>query len=198
MQWETNVTLFRMINDLGKEYEYVNPIFIFIAEYTVFLLAGMLLMYWFTRTKNNRIMAISALIAFVAAEITGKLAGKLHSNENPFAELSGVSQLIEKEINNSFPSDHTILFFSICMTFVFFRKKGSYIWLILAFLVGVSRVWVGVHYPADILAGAAIATISAYICYRIVPSSKVIHQLLGFYETMERKVWPEKHKSRDK
>ncbi|MER3122346.1 phosphatase PAP2 family protein [Bacillus altitudinis] len=62
-------------------------------------------------------MMISAGLTFILAKVLGKVAGIFYSNQQPFAELNQVNLLIEKEVNNSFPSDHTIFIFSICMVF---------------------------------------------------------------------------------
>lgn len=196
MNLEQNVTLFRMINNLGKEYTYLNPVFIFIAEYMVFFLCLAVILYWFTKTNENRLMIISASISFIFAEITGKVAGKIYSNNNPFAELVNVNKLIEKSVDNSFPSDHTILFFTFCITFFLCRKKYSYFWLLLAFSVAFSRIWVGVHYPADVIVGGIIAAISAFICYKIVPKNRLIKRLLAFYEKCEQYILPRKDHSK--
>jgi undecaprenyl-diphosphatase len=51
-----NISLFRLVNDLGKEHPFLNPAFSFIAEYMVFLLALSVLFIWFTRNTANRIM----------------------------------------------------------------------------------------------------------------------------------------------
>ncbi len=94
--------------------------------------------------------------------------GKFHTNYQPFAELPNVNKLVEKAVNNSFPSDHTIIFFSFCITFWLFKRGWGFLWGILAVLVGISRIWVGVHYPADVLVGAIISIVSATIVYQIV------------------------------
>jgi undecaprenyl-diphosphatase len=176
-----NENLFRLINDLGKEHTSFNPVFIFIAEYMVFFLALAVITFWFTRVYKNRIMVICGSITFFIAEVFGKIAGKIHSNHQPFAELSNVNQLIEKTVDNSFPSDHTILFFSFCVTFCMFRGARGSFWIILAILVGISRIWVGVHYPADILVGAMISMGTAFIVFRIIPKLNIIQILLGLY-----------------
>lgn len=194
---EININLFRMINDIGKQQTYLNPALVFIAEYMVFILAFAVIIFWFTRINKNRIMVICGTITFVFAEIIGKVAGKIHSNNQPFAELSNVNKLIEKAVDNSFPSDHTILFFSFCVTFCLFSKKWGYIWVVLAFLVGISRVWVGVHYPADVIVGAFISTVSALIVYTVVPKLNFIKKLLGIYEKGERYILPTKTKSKE-
>jgi undecaprenyl-diphosphatase len=177
-----NEYLFRLINDLGKQHPFFNPILVFIAEYMVIFLALAVVTFWFTRIKQNRIMVICGSITFVIAEILGKLAGKIHSNNQPFAELSNVNQLIEQAVDNSFPSDHTILFFSFCMTFWLFRGGKGFLWILLAVLVGISRIWVGVHYPADITVGAIISIISAFMVFRIVPKLGMTQKLLWLYD----------------
>lgn len=166
---ELNVQGFRMINNLGKEFPFLNPPFVFIAEYLLVLLAIAVLMFFFVPQIQNRLMAVCALLAVILAELIRIPAGMLHSNLQPFAELANVNQLIDKTIGNSFPSDHTILFFSICVTFALFQRRFAWLWLSIAVLVGISRIWVGVHYPADVLAGALIAAVSAGIIYATVP-----------------------------
>lgn len=177
MEIEWNVSLFRTINDLGKEYEFLNWLFITIADYTIYALAAVLLVLWAMNKGRDRLMVICGLVSCLFAVAAGKLIGKLYANQNPFAELQDVSKLIEKEIGNSFPSDHTILFFSICFTFFLFRKKNGYLWILLALAVGFSRIWVGVHYPADIMAGAAIGILSAWIFYKAIPKMRIGRKL---------------------
>ncbi|MBU6112758.1 undecaprenyl-diphosphatase [Mammaliicoccus lentus] len=182
---EINIELFRMFNDLGKEVMFLNPIMIFFAKYMKYFLLFGIIMYWFTRKRENRIMIISSMFAFVVAEVFGAIAGAIHSNNQPFAELSNVNQLIGHAIDNSFPSDHAIEFFSICITFLLFKKNLRYVWLAIAILVSISRVWVGVHYPADILVGAILGIIGAALCYWIIPQLNVIKKLLDIYELGE-------------
>ncbi|WP_353626126.1 phosphatase PAP2 family protein [Bacillus sp. JCM 19041] len=127
-------------------------------------------------------MVLAGGFAFILAWITGNLVGLFHHNYQPFYELENVNQLIHKEIDNSFPSDHTILFFSVCVVFWLFNKKQIG-WLIVAALVGLARIVVGVHYPLDVLVGALIATSFAILMYMWVPRSPL---LIGFCKHMKR------------
>ncbi|GGJ63280.1 hypothetical protein GCM10007111_26600 [Virgibacillus kapii] len=65
------------------------------------------------------------ICGYLLAEIIGKISGIIYSNDPPFEELSHVNHLIDHEIDNSFPSDHTILFFSFCITF-FLKRDREY------------------------------------------------------------------------
>ncbi|MGH0542776.1 undecaprenyl-diphosphatase [Bacillus cereus] len=191
-----NIDIFRAINDLGKQYSFLNSTMVFLAEYMVYILALIILAYWFTGARKSRVMVIQAMIAFVIAEVTGKIAGKFHLNYQPFAALPDVNKLIDHTVDNSFPSDHTILFFSICFSFWLVRKKTGWLWLILAFCVAISRIWVAVHYPFDVAVGALIGCISAVFSYWLVPKLSFIRQLLTQYERVEKHVLPSKNKSK--
>lgn len=185
---EVNIFLFRLVNDLGKEHPFLNPVFSFIAEYMVFFLALSVLFIWFSRNTDNRIMILCASIAFICAFTIGKVSGVFHSNYQPFVELTDVNKLIHKEKDNSFPSDHTILFFSYCISFWLFKRGWSILWVLLAVLVGVSRIWVGVHYPFDILAGILISLATATFIYLTLPILNVTQTTIKIYEKCENRL----------
>ncbi|OOR03078.1 undecaprenyl-diphosphatase [Bacillus mycoides] len=191
-----NIDIFRAINDLGKQYSFLNSAMVFLAEYMVYILGLIIIAYWFTGSRKSRMRVIQAMVAFVIAEVIGKIAGKFHLNYQPFAVLPDVNKLVDHAVDNSFPSDHTILFFSICFSFWLVRKKTGWLWLILAFCVAISRIWVGVHYPFDVAIGALIGCVSALFSYWLVPKISFIKQLLTLYERVEKHVLPSKNKSK--
>lgn len=194
---QLNIDTFRAINDLGKQYSSLNSTMVFLAEYMVYFLCLIIIIYWFTQSRKNKMMIIQAMVAFVIAEIIGKLAGKFHLNYQPFAVLPDVNKLVDHAVDNSFPSDHTILFFSICFSFWLVHKKTGSLLLTLAFCVAISRIWVGVHYPFDVITGALIGIISALFSYWLTPKITFIKQLLNLYEKVEQNVIPSKNKSKN-
>lgn len=175
---ELNEQSFRMINDLGKQFEGLNPLMALIAENMIFVLAAAVIFFLFSGKGVNRLMIVTGFIAIAAAELVGKIVGSLHSNNQPFAELSEVNTLIDMSVNNSFPSDHTIIFFTMTVSFWLFKRKHHNLWVVLAFIVGLSRIWVGVHYPADVAAGAMIGATMAYIGYLSLPNVSFMKKLV--------------------
>lgn len=174
---EINVQLFRMINNLGKQFEGLNPLMVLISEKMIYLLAAAVLLYLLSRKPVNRLMVLSGFAALIFAIAIGKIAGLFHSNNQPFAELTDVNKLIDMGVNNSFPSDHTIIFFTFTVSFWLFKRRHNYLWVLLALVVGLSRIWVGVHYPADVAAGAIFGAAAAYLAYRQIPNVSFIKRL---------------------
>ena len=158
-----------MINDLGKDHPFLNPLFVFITEWSLYIMGLALLLFVLFGFRRNRMMIASAFLTVLLAEILGKLLSLLHTNYQPFATLANVNQLIDKEMNNSFPSDHTMITWSLCFTFFLFQKSAyRFLWIVFAALVSLSRIWVGVHYPADVLVGILVSIIASLIIYKVL------------------------------
>ncbi len=84
----------------------------------------------------------------------------------PFAAL-GLNPLIAKEVTGSFPSSHAAFFFALS-TVVFFKSKSAGIFFyICSFLISLSRIYVGIHWPTDILAGIFIGLLVGLIFEKI-------------------------------
>jgi len=193
---QLDITIFRMFNNLAGTLPWLNPIIIFFAEYAIFALALFMFILWVCK-RSMRKPLIIAFIAFIVAAIIAKLTGLLFSHTQPFAELPNVFQLIEKKVGNAFPSDHTATAFAVCTTlFLGSKSKRRPYHIILAILIGVSRIWVGVHYPIDVLTGALIGTLVALVCWRLLKHNNLIDSFIAYYERIERKLFgsPPKHK----
>ncbi len=70
--------------------------------------------------------------------------------------LSGAHVLSTFGSYDSFPSAHTAFAFTVAVFVYQYSRRAGILAILLAILVGVSRIFVGVHFPVDVLAGAAI------------------------------------------
>ncbi len=71
---------------------------------------------------------------------------------------------------HSFPSGHTTTSFALAVVIGRYYRRWEAVFFALAIGVGLSRVYVGVHFPGDILGGAVIGIVTAIICLREVPA----------------------------
>lgn len=82
----------------------------------------------------------------------------------PYETLEGLRVLVSLPGDSSFPSGHSCASFAGAYAVTRCFKKGGWIY-ILAALIALSRIYVGVHYPTDVLAGAIVGTVVAAFAY---------------------------------
>ena len=164
--------LFYLINRLAGSNTLIDTIFIAISQYSLPILVISLFFTFivFFKKREIKMVVIFSIISALLSGMIAKGVSLFYYHTQPFARLSHVNQLISKTVDNAFPSDHATVFFGVLMMF-FFSTKGPKRWFfpILAFLVGLSRIWVGVHSPVDIVVGALLGSLTAWCVYHFLP-----------------------------
>ncbi|KRK64158.1 hypothetical protein FC72_GL000603 [Companilactobacillus tucceti DSM 20183] len=186
-----DISIFRTINNLAA-IKALDPIGVFFAKYSIYVLAIFLVFKWVQKRNDDqyRVNLLISILTAVSSELAGKLiAGKLYYHTQPFTVLNEVHQLIPKDVGNSYPSDHTIIFFSFMIILFLGTKTWSrYNYLLVAILVSLSRIFVGVHYPSDVLTGMLISTLIGIIWYQLLAKDEFIHGLVEKYNQIEDKL----------
>jgi undecaprenyl-diphosphatase len=113
-------------------------------------------------------------LSLVVTLMTLKLMELLNVDHRPFMDHA-LTQLVSHASGQSFPSDHTTASAAVALAVLVFTrfKKTGVVLLCLACMIGISRIYVGVHYPADIIGGfvtAAIGSGLTYGAFRVVES----------------------------
>lgn len=111
-----------------------------------------------------KLAATSALASAGLGLLVNQVIGRLWFRERPFAAHPGSALLlVHRSRDPSFPSDHATAAFAIAFAVLAFSFRAGLGFLIAAGLIGVSRVLVGLHYPGDVVTGAAVGLACAVV-----------------------------------
>ena len=101
--------------------------------------------------------------------ITNLTLKELVARPRPYTVLEELTILIDRPGEFSFPSGHTSCSFAFAVAiYLLLPKKYGVPAMVLATLIAVSRLYVGVHYPTDVLGGLIIGYLSSVAAYYLV------------------------------
>lgn len=119
------------------------------------------------KTRKTGYAAVLSLIFGVI--VTNLLLKNIVARPRPFAEIEALIPLIAKPTDFSFPSGHTTASFAVALVMLrMLPKKIGIPAVVLAALVAFSRLYLGVHYPTDVLAGFVVALMGSTVAVWIV------------------------------
>lgn len=123
----------------------------------------------FLLVKKMRSTGVLMTCSLVGSLIVNNLILKnLVARTRPYEAVDGLQRIIEAQRDLSFPSGHTGSSFAAAVViFLTCPRKIGGPALILAFLIMFSRLYVGVHYPTDVLAGMITGTVIAVLVCRV-------------------------------
>ncbi len=130
--------------------------------------AGLAITGFIMRDKKMKQDAMYMGAAFLASTLVTKSVKHMVNRQRPFTKYPFIVKRTDSEAGLSFPSGHTSAAFSTA-TAVSLRYRKWYIIApacIFAASVGWARMYQGVHYPSDVLAGALTGAASAWLGYK--------------------------------
>ncbi len=127
----------------------------------------------FRKTRKAGALGLAALL--LGHIVTSEILKNLIRRPRPFFDVAGLVTVVEPPNSTSFPSGHSCASFAAAGTLIgvlhrkdFWPKWGSVLLMVMAVLMALSRIYVGVHYPTDIIAGSLVGLLCSAIVVRYV------------------------------
>ena len=112
--------------------------------------------------KKAFLVLILSTIAWGMADATGNLLKYIIERPRPFDSIDYIRLLVGKGTSYSFPSNHAMTSFAVATVLGYFHRYLRLPAFIIAIVVALSRIYVGVHYPSDVLGGAFLGIAIAF------------------------------------
>lgn len=127
-----------------------------------FIILGLWLLFKGGKTGRIAVIVLGITI-LLSDQLSSSVLKPLIERPRPCHTMEDIRLLVNCGAGLSFPSSHAVNNFAGAFILTYFFKNLRYVFYVIAFLVAYSRVYVGVHYPVDILGGALIGLSVAFL-----------------------------------
>jgi len=160
-----DIYLFNLINQFALKCFWLDVLAIFFAEYVQYALFFSLLLFLVVKFRKYLRMFIETVVAAIFARfVIVELIRWIWQRPRPFVH-NNVNLLLTHDAP-SFPSGHAALFFAVSTIVYIYNKKAGIVFFIFSFFICLSRVFAGIHWPLDILAGIVVGVFSGYLIHK--------------------------------
>lgn len=157
-----NVSLFFLIFNLHGHSRLLDNLMVFGSTYLIYLIILFIFILGLKGGIREKKACLLILLGIPIAVLLIKGIHLFFYESRPFVAFQ-FPPLITEKLDASFPSRHATIASVMAFVFTYFKSKWSALLLLAALFVGISRVYVGVHYPLDIIGGFTVGIISIII-----------------------------------
>ena len=165
---QIDIALFYFIN-VSLQNSFFDWFMPFITEKTHwFPVWGVLIisLLWKGGKKGRMAVILIIPVIFLSDQLSAHVLKPLIARPRPCVTLADIHLLVGMKTSYSFPSAHAANFFAVATFFNYFYPKYRWIYFGAAFVVALSRVSIGIHYPLDIIAGGILgAACALFVIY---------------------------------
>lgn len=163
---------FRAVNRFAVDTSWLHTPARLFAQYGVVVFAGLLVVSWLlARRTDDRRQVTAALWAPFGVLVTVGLNQPLThavAEPRPYTLFPHALTLVSRSTDLSFPSDHSVMAGAVTVGVLLANRRLGLITAALAVLMAATRVYVGAHWPLDVVAGLLIGAALAGASYALV------------------------------
>lgn len=184
-----DLTVLLAINGLAGHWAWLDKWMVGVSQYGPLVFGAYLIGLWFhgdaKDKQKNRERALFAVCSALLALGINQLFGFFWFRERPYLNQP-VKALMPIAADSSFPSDHAAGSFSIAGSAALGSKLPGLLLTAFAALVAISRIYVGAHYPTDVVGGMLVGLVSSWMVEKNrVLLRKSVRRIIAFYEVVE-------------
>lgn len=163
-----DATILKVVNTSMscKTLDFIMPPITYLGSTFFSILFCLVTLFHSDRTINS--LGVKTLIALSISSLISRFIKAYVNRVRPFIKHSNLNIKKIGIDEYSFPSGHTTAAFSIAITNSLFHPGAAIASILLASCVGISRMYLGVHYPTDVLAGTFLGSITSVLVFYII------------------------------
>lgn len=154
-----DVWVFMLINRHGERTPWLDWTMLAITQIGNFIFAVVVALILFFSVSH--LLAYELILGLLILGLIVQIMKVLIHRTRPYIKLKNIHIIGSRASGRSFPSGHTCQVFFMATLLLHYFQAPLYVWFVLyaiALLVGITRIYVGMHYPRDVLGGAILGT----------------------------------------
>lgn len=163
-----NTDLFFYIYNLNGQSWILDKLMLFATSPFIYIIFFIVILLGIKGGIKEKKALLLIVIALPIAVLLIKAIHLFFFEPRPFVTFSLPPLVSESPDSASFPSRHATIAAVFAFAYLFFKSKWWPIAVVTMLLIGISRIYVGVHYPLDVVGGFAIGGFSIFITSQIV------------------------------